>query len=122
MEGAVVRRGIRAQRRYAGARRQRLPARLLYLRLPFPAALGRWRHRPTRSPTRTPNGLRMRELVQQAPYALRLVQPRVGGLLRPVRPSLRDGDLDGLQVLLMADYQTLEHDVVVIGAGGAGLR
>ena len=32
------------------------------------------------------------------------------------------GDLDGLEDLLMAEYETHEHDVLVIGAGGAGLR
>jgi succinate dehydrogenase / fumarate reductase, flavoprotein subunit len=33
-----------------------------------------------------------------------------------------DGNLDRLENLLMAEYQTVEHDVLVIGAGGAGLR
>jgi succinate dehydrogenase / fumarate reductase flavoprotein subunit len=33
-----------------------------------------------------------------------------------------DGDLGGSENLLMADYETHEHDVLVIGAGGAGLR
>ena len=36
---------------------------------------------------------------------------------------MRDGDLDGLETLLdMADYPVLEYDVLVVGAGGAGLR
>jgi succinate dehydrogenase / fumarate reductase flavoprotein subunit len=35
---------------------------------------------------------------------------------------LLDGNLDRLENLLMAEYQTVDHDVLVIGAGGAGLR
>jgi succinate dehydrogenase / fumarate reductase, flavoprotein subunit len=33
-----------------------------------------------------------------------------------------DGHLDRLENLLMAEYETYQHDVLVIGAGGAGLR
>jgi succinate dehydrogenase flavoprotein subunit len=33
-----------------------------------------------------------------------------------------DGFVDGLEDLLVAEYLTHEHDVLVIGAGGAGLR
>src|SRR6202008_3731552 len=33
-----------------------------------------------------------------------------------------DGDLDRLENSVMAEYQTSEHDVLIIGAGGAGLR
>jgi succinate dehydrogenase / fumarate reductase flavoprotein subunit len=33
-----------------------------------------------------------------------------------------DGNLERLEAFLMAEYQTHEHDVLVIGAGGAGLR
>ena len=33
-----------------------------------------------------------------------------------------DGDLDRLENLLVAEYESFEHDVLVIGAGGAGLR
>jgi succinate dehydrogenase / fumarate reductase, flavoprotein subunit len=33
-----------------------------------------------------------------------------------------DGHLDGLEDFLVADYITHEHDVLIIGAGGAGLR
>jgi succinate dehydrogenase / fumarate reductase flavoprotein subunit len=35
---------------------------------------------------------------------------------------VRHAHLDGFEILLMAEYQTFEHDVLVIGAGGAGLR
>ena len=43
------------------------------------------------------------------------------GVRRPLRPPVRDGHLDRLEDPLMAEYQTHEHDVLVIGAGGAGL-
>jgi succinate dehydrogenase / fumarate reductase, flavoprotein subunit len=33
-----------------------------------------------------------------------------------------DGDLDGLEAFLVGEYITHEHDVLIIGAGGAGLR
>jgi succinate dehydrogenase / fumarate reductase, flavoprotein subunit len=33
-----------------------------------------------------------------------------------------DGDLDGLEDFLVAEYITHQHDVLIIGAGGAGLR
>jgi succinate dehydrogenase / fumarate reductase flavoprotein subunit len=33
-----------------------------------------------------------------------------------------DGHLDRLENLLMAEYETIEHDVLIVGAGGAGLR
>ena len=35
---------------------------------------------------------------------------------------MRDGHLVGLENPLMGDYQSHDHDVLVIGAGGAGLR
>jgi succinate dehydrogenase / fumarate reductase flavoprotein subunit len=35
---------------------------------------------------------------------------------------LFNGHLDGLENPLMAEYQKFEHDVLVVGAGGAGLR
>src|SRR5438034_2861587 len=35
---------------------------------------------------------------------------------------MRDGRMVGRQELVMPDYQTHEHAVLVIGAGGAGLR
>src|SRR5437762_6834387 len=43
-------------------------------------------------------------------------------LFRRVRASLLHGCLAGLENHLMPDYQRFAHDVLVIGAGGAGLR
>jgi hypothetical protein len=40
---------------------------------------------------------------------------------RHLHPALLDGDLDRLEDLLM-EHQAFDHDVLVIGAGGAGLR
>src|SRR5437879_6307657 len=46
----------------------------------------------------------------------------LGRLFRHLRAPLFDGHLVRQENLLMAEYQTVEHDVLVIGAGGAGLR
>ena len=61
------------------------------------------------------------ELPQPRPHAVGLVQPLLRGLRRPLRPPLLHGRLDRLADPL-TEYQTFEHDVLVIGAGGAGLR
>jgi succinate dehydrogenase / fumarate reductase, flavoprotein subunit len=47
-------------------------------------------------------------------------QPVLGGTRRSVRPSAVDGRHHGLEAALTFD--THEHDVLVVGAGGAGLR
>src|SRR5213082_3388353 len=51
-----------------------------------------------------------------------MVQLILGCLFRRVRSALLHGCLDGLENHLMPEYQKFEHDVLVIGAGGAGLR
>src|SRR5207249_1104706 len=51
-----------------------------------------------------------------------MVQLILGCLFRRVRSALFHGCLDGLENHLMPEYQKFEHDVLVIGAGGAGLR
>ena len=67
--------------------------------------------------------LRLRELPESPPHAVRVDEPVLGRLLRSVRKDVLHGHLDGLENPLMAaEYQTFEHDVLVIGAGGAGLR
>src|SRR4051812_10835752 len=45
-----------------------------------------------------------------------------GGVLGLVCAPLLDGNLVGLESALMAEYQAHSYDVLVIGAGGAGLR
>src|SRR5262249_9255254 len=53
---------------------------------------------------------------------LGVAKPLFRRVRRPLRPPVFDGNCDRLENLLMAEYQTFEHDVLVIGAGGAGLR
>jgi hypothetical protein len=66
--------------------------------------------------------LLLRHLPEPAAHAVRVAEPLLGRLLRPLRAPLLHGHLDRLEDLLMADIKTVEHDVLVIGAGGAGLR
>src|SRR5262245_3880061 len=57
----------------------------------------------------------------QAP-ALRLVQPLFRGLRGHLHPAVLDGDLDRCEVLVVAAHATYDYDVLIVGAGGAGLR
>ena len=50
------------------------------------------------------------------------MQPLLSGLFRSVHSHVLDGDLARLEDPLVAEYITHEHDVLIIGAGGAGLR
>src|SRR5689334_7613728 len=59
---------------------------------------------------------------QSPAHALCLDEPLLGWIQRYLHSTLFDGNLDRLSHLLMTDYPTFEHDVLVIGAGGAGLR
>ena len=61
--------------------------------------------------------------LNRAPHALGLVQSVLGRILRSVHTDVLHGHLDGLEnSSKMAEYQTFEHDVLIVGAGGAGLR
>src|SRR6266568_221355 len=51
-----------------------------------------------------------------------MVQPVLRGVFRPVCPDVLDGCVDRLENPLVTEYVTHEHDVLIIGAGGAGLR
>src|ERR671922_2938578 len=64
----------------------------------------------------------MRELLERAPHVVRLVQSLLRGICRFVRTLVLDGYLERLEDSLVAEHLTHEHDVLVIGAGGAGLR
>ena len=81
--------------------------------------------------------LRMRKLPESAPHALGMDELVLGRLHRSLRPPLLDGSLARLEDLIsdeslnvklgaranqVATYETLEYDVLIIGAGGAGLR
>src|SRR5207237_1339302 len=62
--------------------------------------------------------------IERAPHAPRLDQPVRRGPGRPVHPAARDGPHPRLQdhLTMAVRYETHEVDVLVIGAGGAGLR
>jgi succinate dehydrogenase flavoprotein subunit len=64
----------------------------------------------------------MREFDERVAYEIRLAQSLLGSLCGFLRKDVLDGNLDGLEDLLMPEYEVHEHDVLVIGAGGAGLR
>src|SRR5205807_8880386 len=51
-----------------------------------------------------------------------MVQYVLGRFFRCLCSAVLDGDLERQEIFLMAEYQKFEHDVLVIGAGGAGLR
>ena len=55
------------------------------------------------------------------PQEVGLGEPGLGRIRRHLRAFVLDGHLDRLENLLMAEYQTHAYDVLVIGAGGAGL-
>src|SRR5712671_1954120 len=64
----------------------------------------------------------MRFLSQSRTHAVGVGQPVLGCVFGSVRAPVCHGNLARLEDRLMADYQTHEHDVLVMGAGGAGLR
>src|SRR3569623_291860 len=51
-----------------------------------------------------------------------MVQSVLGRIFRLIYKDVLDGDLDGLEYPLVSEYITHEHDVLIIGAGVAGLR
>src|SRR5437660_12647807 len=51
-----------------------------------------------------------------------MVQSVLGRFFRCLCSAVLDGDLERQEIFLMAEYQKFEHDVLIIGAGGAGLR
>src|SRR5207249_11160996 len=59
---------------------------------------------------------------ERPPRPVGVGEPLQRGPDRRLHPAGRFGDHPRSQVLLMPDYETHEVDVLVIGAGGAGLR
>src|SRR6201998_4859828 len=90
--------------------------------MPLASPPDRRSSRPRFGRTGSKAGLRLRELPQSPSHDVRVVQPFLGRVLRFVRSIVRDGRLEGLEDPLVSEYITHEHDVLVIGAGGAGLR
>src|SRR6266849_2058519 len=105
-----------------GTGRQHPSARGVHARLPFAAASDRRVSGSARQRSDSPPGVQLRQLLQSAAHDLGLVQSVRRGIRRPLREALLDGHFIRLENRLMAQYQAHEHDVLVIGAGGAGLR
>ena len=82
---------VRHRRRHARARRQRRAAGRLHLGLPRAAPRGRRTARRGLEVAGLRHGLRVRVGPQRAASALRLVQPVLGGVRRPLRPPVLDG-------------------------------
>jgi succinate dehydrogenase / fumarate reductase flavoprotein subunit len=64
----------------------------------------------------------MRHLPESQTHELRLDQFVLGRFFRSLCALVLYGDLDGLETFLMAQYETFEYDVLIVGSGGAGLR
>src|ERR1700739_2044598 len=90
--------------------------------MPLASPPDRRSSRPRFGRTGSKAGLRLRELPQSPSHDVRVVQPFLGRVLRFIRSVVLDGYVDRLEDLLVSEYITHEHDVLVIGAGGAGLR
>src|SRR5262250_220912 len=90
--------------------------------MPLSSSSGRWFSKPFGARPGSQARLRLRELFQPEPHAVCLVQSVHSGFQRLVCADVLDGDLARLEDLLVAEYITHEHDVLIIGAGGAGLR
>src|SRR5439155_26105025 len=67
-------------------------------------------------------GVEVRERPQRAPCADRVGEPVRCCAHRRVHPTRRQRHDQRPAVLLMAEYETHDYDVIVVGAGGAGLR
>src|SRR5690348_1861923 len=90
--------------------------------MPLLAALDRRLSRPSFRRAGWGARLRLRQLPERTPHAVRLVQSLLRGICGLVHSPVLHGYLDRLEDSLVAEYVTHEHDVLVIGAGGAGLR
>lgn len=66
--------------------------------------------------------LQLCEPIQQQTHDVGLDESFLGYVFRFVCATLFDGNLVRLEIFLIADRETIQHDVLIIGAGGAGLR
>src|SRR6516162_6197912 len=78
--------------------------------------------RPRLGAPRSTSPLQLRDLPEWQPQKMGLGEPALGSLLGYLRSPVCDGRLDRLENPLMPEYQSYSYDVLVIGAGGAGLR
>src|SRR5439155_1125022 len=118
---------VRHRRRHAGHGAEHRTARELYLRVPFAASPGGRRSGLFLLRARWPGALppvARGERAQPQPYVVGVVLPFLGGPDGRLHPPLRHGRAHRHQdpVVASADIRTHDYDVLVIGAGGAGLR
>src|SRR5260370_33993381 len=59
---------------------------------------------------------------ERAPHGLCLDQADHGGPRRPIHPDGCQRRDHRPETLVTTEYETHDHDVLIIGAGGAGLR
>src|SRR6201993_2865708 len=90
--------------------------------MPLSAAPDRRLSRPAFQRSGREPRLRLRQLPESAPHVVRLAQSLFRGIRGCIRSPVFHGYLERLEDSLVAEYVTHEHDVLVIGAGGAGLR
>jgi hypothetical protein len=95
----------------------------LHDRLSLHATCGWWRTRsPLEDDSRSQARLRLLERVQPRSHEMGVAEPVLRRTDRRVHPALRERRDLRHEDHLMAEYERVEHDVLVIGAGGAGLR
>src|SRR5205807_10333143 len=107
------------RRGHAGAGGQLDIALGLCAGLPFAAAPGGRDARSILTRAHPAARLRLRELFESPSHDLGLAEPLLRRLLRYLRADVLDGIVDRSEDLLTARYEAHEHDVLVIGAGGA---
>src|SRR5262245_58085601 len=127
MEGTLVqrRRGrneVRHRCRDARVGAEHDAARLLHARLSLDATRRRRIPRQSVEASRAQSSLRLLELPESLAHEVGVDEPLRRRLRGCVRSPVLDGDLARLEDLVSTEYETIEHDVLVIGAGGAGLR
>src|SRR6184192_3215518 len=90
--------------------------------MPLFAAPDRRLSRPAFQRSSWKRRLRLRQLPESASHVVCLAQPLFRGLCGFIHSLVFHGYLERLEDSLVAEHVTHEHDVLVIGAGGAGLR
>src|SRR5439155_1674321 len=125
VRGGALRERPRHRGRHARAADQHLRAHALQLLLPLGAPPGGRDPRlllVQRPGARPSLGVAGRERAQRAPHGLRLDQLRRGVRGRPLRAPGRRGRHRRPAASMTDRYESHTYDVLVVGAGGAGLR
>ena len=113
---------VRDRRRHAHPGREYRAARRISVRVPFDAACRRRVRRSAVARAARSAGLQLRQLPQSPAHGLGLDQPVQRRLLDLYVRLCSMGVWSDRRISVMPEYQTHEHDVLVIGAGGAGLQ